>query len=201
MLRALLIDLDGVIRLWNPAIDLAAEQATGLPAGALRQAAFAPDLLHAAITGQILDKHWRQQVVERLQQNFPAVNVAKTVRLWSASSGEIDQAVLPLVRTCREKVKVVLVTNATSRLLSDLALLGIEDEFDYIINSSAVGYGKPHPEIFHAALADVGVTANEAFFVDDSAGNVAAAKQLGIASHLYRGIAALKEELWRYDLL
>jgi putative hydrolase of the HAD superfamily len=200
MLRALLIDFDGVIRLWDSAIDRAAEQATALPAGALKQAAFAPDLLRAAITGQISDKQWRQQVAERLRQKFPTIHVAKAVRLWSVSPGEIDQAVLTLVRACREKVKVVLVTNATSRLPDDLAQLGIEDEFDDIINSSAVGYGKPHPEIFQAALTAAGVTAAEAFFVDDSAINVAAATQLGLVSHHYRGIATLKEELRRCDL-
>lgn len=201
MLRTLLIDLDGVIRLWDPAIDLAAEQAAALPAGALKRAAFAPDLLRAAITGQISDKQWRQQVAERLRQTFPTVHVAKAVRLWSVSPGEIDQAMLDLVRICREKVKIVLVTNATSRLPSDLVELGIEDEFDDIINSSVVGYYKPQPEIFHAALTAAGVTAAEAFFVDDSASHVAAATQLGIAGHLYRGVATLKTDLRRYDLL
>jgi len=59
MIQALLIDLDGVVRLWDPQLDLAIEQECGLSPGALRQAAFAPDLL-AAITGHSRDEEWRR---------------------------------------------------------------------------------------------------------------------------------------------
>lgn len=201
-IRALLTDLDGVIRLWDPHIESTAEAECGLPLGALRQAAFAPDLLTLAITGQITDAAWRHQITTRMQVAFPMADVAKAVQLWSAPAGAIDAAILDLVRRCRQKVRVILVTNATSRLPSDLARLGIETEFDHIINSSVVGHCKPQPEIFQAALAVAGVAATELFFVDDSASHVAAAGQLGIAGHVYRGtIDALKADLQRYDLL
>ena len=108
---------------------------------------------------------------------------------------------LDLVRRCRQQAKVVLVTNATSRLAADLQQLGLLAEFDFIINSSVIGYAKPQPAIFHAALAQAGISATEALFVDDSAGNVAAAKGLGLAGHLYQTVAALEAELGRYHLL
>ncbi len=201
MIQALLTDLDGVIRRWDPALEQRAEQATGLPAGALRQAAFAPDLLSAAITGRLTDALWRAQVAERLQPLFPTVNAAQAVALWSASAGEVDSAVLDVVRTCRQKVKVVLVTNATSRLPHDLQRLGLRAEFDHVINSSAVGQCKPHPAIFQAALTTVGVAAPNAFFIDDSADNVAAASQLGLIGHLYQDLDGLRDSLCHYRLL
>lgn len=201
MIQALLTDLDGVIRRWDPAIEPQAEQATGLPSGALRQAAFVPDLLHAAITGQITDERWRAQVAARLQVMFPTADAAQAVALWSVSAGEVDRAVLDLVRNCRQKVKVVLVTNATSRLPHDLQRLGLLGEFDHIMNSAVVGQCKPHPAIFQAALATVGVAAANAFFVDDSAGNVAAASQLGLVGHLYQDLGGLKAALQQHQLL
>lgn len=201
MIGALLIDLDGVVRLWDPQLDWAIEQECGLAPGALRQAAFAPDLLTAAITGQCRDEAWRRLVAERLSLTVPAAAAEKAVQLWSTPAGAINPAVLELVRQCRQRVKVVLVTNATSRLTADLQQLGLLDEFDLIVNSSEIGYAKPQPEIFHAALAQVGCNATEALFIDDSAGNVAAAQQLGLAGHHYQTVAALEAELRRHHLL
>lgn len=201
MMQALLIDLDGVIRLWDPQVDLVIEQACGLPPGALRQAAFAPDLLTAAITGQYRDEEWRHLVVQRLCITYPAPAAERVVQLWSKGFGAINAPVLELVRLCRQRVKVVLVTNATSRLAADLQQLGLVDEFDFIVNSSEIGYAKPQPEIFQAALARVGCNATAALFVDDSAGNVAAAQQLGLVGHLYQTVAALETALRRYHLL
>ena len=201
MMQALLIDLDGVVRLWDPQINVAIEQACGLSLGALGQAAFAPDLLLSAITGQYRDEVWRRLVVQCLSITYPAPAAERAVQLWSEGFGTINAPVLELVRLCRQRVKVVLVTNATSRLAADLQQLGLLDEFDFIVNSSEIGYAKPQPEIFQAALARVGCNATVALFVDDSAGNVAAAQQLGLVGHLYQTVAALETELRGYHLL
>ncbi|MBX3012278.1 MAG: HAD-IA family hydrolase [Caldilineaceae bacterium] len=201
MIRALLTDLDGVIRLWDGDADRHTEHICGLPSGALHQAAFAPELLVPAITGQVTDETWRQQVTARLASLVPTAAAAKAVQLWSASAGTIDLALLALVRRCRQQVPVVLVTNATSRLPADLDRLGLLAEFDHIINSSVVGYHKPHPTIYQAALAAAGVTASEAFFLDDSAANVTAASTLGLVGYLYRTPAALQATLHKHGLL
>ena len=55
-----------------------------------------------------------------------------------------------------KEAQLVLISNATSRLLSDLRRLGIAEDFDYIINSSEVGFAKPDPNIYSAALDTVG---------------------------------------------
>ena len=146
--RALLIDLDGVIRIWEPGRTATVEQEAGLPAGAIGQAAFAPDLLLPAVRGEIADEEWRDRVADRLRLAHPAVDAARAVAAWAAPAGKVDQAALAIVRACRVLVPVVLVTNATSRLPRDLATLGLSQEFDHIINSSAVGAHKPEPEIF-----------------------------------------------------
>jgi putative hydrolase of the HAD superfamily len=198
--RALLIDLDGVVRLWDPAHFPAAEAGAGLPPGALRRAAFAPDLLHPAITGRVTDEAWRRQIVARLRAEHPAADAERAVAAWSAPAGAVDAAVLALVRACRARAPVVLLTNATSRLGADLARLGLGDAFDHVINSSAVGWIKPQPEVFAVALHAAGVPAAQALFVDDTAANVAAAAQLGLVAHHYRGAASLRQALALHGL-
>jgi len=59
--RAVLVDLDGVLRLWPPN-DHALEASHGLPPGALRAPAFAPERLEPAIRGHCTDAAWRQRL-------------------------------------------------------------------------------------------------------------------------------------------
>lgn len=201
MTNVILTDLDGVIRIWSPEIHRKAERATGLPEGAIPGAAFSDNLLPLVITGQISDDEWRRRIASLLSQDFPEANAESAVELWSASPGEVDLEVLEILQACRKRAKLVLISNATSRLLSDLRRLGIAEDFDYIINSSEVGAAKPDPNIYFAALNTVGAVPGQALFVDDNAGHVAAATRLGIAGHTYAGADGLRQKLNHLGLL
>jgi putative hydrolase of the HAD superfamily len=195
MLRTLLVDLDGVIRLWRSQEDPAAESAFGLPPGSVRRVAFAPERLQPVITGQIRDEVWRSQIRDQLALEFPEADAAGAVTWWSSPYGEVDRAVLEIIGECRSRAAIVLITNATSRLPDDLRRLGLNGAFDYVVNSSVVGAAKPDPAIFCAALAAAGAEAADTLFVDDTPGHVEAARRLGIAGHHYRGPEALRDEL------
>ncbi len=201
MTNVILTDLDGVIRIWSPEIHLKAERATGLPEGAILGTAFSDDLLPLVITGQISDDEWRRRIADLLSKDFPNTNAERAVELWSASPREVDTEVLGILRACRKKAKLVLISNATSRLPSDLRQLGIAEDFDYIINSSEVEFTKPDPNIYFAALNTLGATPEQALFIDDNAGHVAAATRLGIAGHTYIGADALRHKLDHLGLL
>lgn len=179
-----MVDLDGVVRFW-PSDDSELESRHGLPAGALRKIAFEPALLRRAITGQISDEVWRQEVLRRLQECHPSSNARAAIDAWSAAAGVINQPALGVVRRARNYVKVVLVTNATSRLDDDLKALGLASEFDAIVSSSVVGAVKPEEQIYRAALKSVGITPAEALFVDDSRVNVEAARRFGLRAQCY----------------
>ena len=51
---------------------------------------------------------------------------------------------------------------------------------------------KPHPEIYQHALADLGISAAEAVFIDNSEPNVRSAEALGITAHLFTDATALR---------
>ena len=201
MTKALLIDFDGVLRLWDGAHDREVEQSSGLPPGALLATAFAPELLLPAITGAVSDEAWRLEVGRRLQCQFPHADAVRAVAAWSEPAGALDPTVFALVRACRQRVPVALLTNATSRLPRDLERLGLSDAFDHVINSSAVGAAKPNPTIFHTALQTLGLPASQVLYIDDSPGHVEAASRLGVIGHVYRGHDALRQVLLQHGLL
>ncbi|HTS14590.1 MAG TPA: HAD family hydrolase, partial [Candidatus Sulfotelmatobacter sp.] len=69
-----------------------------------------------------------------------------------------------------------------ARLLGEL---GLADRFEAIVISDRVGYGKPHPAIFRAALDAVGVPAERALHVGDSyRKDVLGASGVGMAAAL-----------------
>ncbi|WP_226678911.1 HAD family hydrolase [Mesobacillus jeotgali] len=79
-------------------------------------------------------------------------------------------------------VKVGLVSNGkTPFQMNNVKALGIEEYFDSILISEAVGYRKPDPRIFQLALDELGVWATNSIFVGDHPENdVAAARNIGM---------------------
>jgi putative hydrolase of the HAD superfamily len=201
MIRALLVDLDGVLRHWDAQHESAAESAGRLPAGAIRRAAFAHELLHPAITGAVSDEAWRTRIVERLQQVHPECDAVRAVELWSASPGRVDTEVLELVRSAQGQATIALLSNATTRLRADLRRLGIADEFDHIFNSAEMGLIKPQPAVFRAVLQALQLPPEAVLFVDDHAGHVSAAESLGIVGHTYGSRIMLSRVLDEHRLL
>lgn len=199
--RAVLTDLDGVIRLWHGQDDAGIEQRFELPPGAIKAVAFDPELAIPAITGQVSDEGWRRHAAELLRERHPDADVDAAMAAWSARVGEVDHAVLELVQAVRRRVPVALVTNATDRLPTDLAALGVLDAFDHIVNSSAVGAAKPDLAIYHHALGLVGTSAGETLYIDDTDRYLGPAQALGLVCHHYRGIAGLRAALADHGLL
>ena len=77
-----------------------------------------------------------------------------------------------LLESLRDKgLKVGLVSNALDPpelLHRDLEQLGVAERLDVAVFSSEVGWRKPHPAIFEAALARLGVDAAGTLFVGDT---------------------------------
>jgi putative hydrolase of the HAD superfamily len=181
MADAVLFDLDGVVRRFPREAEWHDE---------VSAIAFAPGLLDQVVTGKITDEEWRAEVLRRLGQSGAAA-----VEAWSASSGEVNDAVLELVRAVRTRTRVGLLTNGTTRLAADLDRLGIADEFDVIFNSCELGVAKPDLAIYEVVCAKLGAQPSSVFFVDDSPGHVDAARDAGLQAVLFVDAALLADEL------
>jgi len=122
--RALLIDMDGVLRIFDPAIVNAVERKYGLSAGTLWHTASRVAPMHLALTGRITHDEWMAEVAR-------ALDAPEAVAEWNRYHGRIDPVVRHVVATVRAAgYPVALGTNATDRLDSDLAeflvMLGAE---------------------------------------------------------------------------
>ena len=199
--RALLLDLDGVLRRWPDDLALRAERAAGLPPGSIHAAAFDPELLTRAVTGAIDDGTWRSEAALRLARGRALWTALQAMAAWSASPGEVNGAVRALVARARQRARVVLVTNATSRLDADLGALGLADDLDAVVNSSVVGHAKPDARILRAALAAGAAPAARSLFVDDTPDHVAAAAALGLPGHVFVSAVELERALMEHGLL
>jgi putative hydrolase of the HAD superfamily len=173
--RALLIDLDGVLRRWDPEVPAAVEQKYGLSPGALMSTAMNWDLYRPAVSGEITDAQWMELTASRLPLT-PAL-AAEAVAEWQTHRGAIDQEVLAFVREVRAAGRPVgLATNATDRLRDDLAELGMADEFDAILSSWELGVHKPAPEFYARAAAALDLEPQWIMFVDDDDRAIRAAR-------------------------
>ncbi|NUT46661.1 MAG: HAD-IA family hydrolase, partial [Saccharothrix sp.] len=161
----LLLDLDGVVRRFPP-----------LPAE-IAEIAFEPTLLLRAVTGEITDEQWRQEVGQG----------------WAATTGEVIPEALALVRAARKQCFVALLSNATTRLEADLAELGLDVECDAVFNSARLGVAKPDPAVFRRVLAELGH--ETAVFCDDTAENAQAARAAGLDGVHVPDTAALRTAL------
>jgi putative hydrolase of the HAD superfamily len=192
--EAVLCDIDGVVRYW-PASD-GIERAHGLAPGALAAAAFAPGRLGPAVTGLVTDEQWRAGVAEELGDVCGSVERGRAaVAAWSASVGLVDSDVVELLTLARRSTRLALVSNATTRLDSDLDRLGLSGLADVVVNSCRFGVAKPDPRIYTIAARAVGVPVERCLFVDDTAANVAAAADSGMTAVHYRGIEDLRGAL------
>ncbi len=182
---AVLCDIDGVLRHWPAPDEL--ERAHGLAPGAFAAAAFAPARLLPAITGGVSDEEWRAGVAEDLARACGSERRARAaVAAWSAMLPEVDREVVALLTRVREVVPLALVSNATSRLESDLARQGLADLPHCVVNTSRIGVAKPDPRVYRIAAERVGVPMERCLFVDDTAANVEAARAAGMPALHFR---------------
>lgn len=196
---ALLCDVDGVLRHWDPDLAPTLEREHGLPPGTIAATAFAPARLEPAITGRVSDAEWRAEVTEELAARCGSPTTARQVMAaWGDPlASRVDTDVLRLLAAVRARVPVALVSNGSTRLEDDLDLLGVTRAVDglVVVNSARVGTAKPHAAIYHHAAARLGVPVERCLFVDDTAGHVAAACALGMRGHHYLGVDGLRREL------
>jgi len=202
VIGAVIFDIDGVLRRWDPAVFTAAEGEHQLPSGSLRRAAFAEPYLTGAVTGALTDVQWRAGVGTRLAAAAVGVTqdrAAAAVRQWSRSVGTLDPDVAALLDAQRRLRRVALLSNATDRLEADLAALGVTGRVDAVFNTSRLGVAKPDPAVFTMVCALLRFPPEQCALLDDTPGHVLAARAAGLRGHLFTTAAAARQFLAALD--
>jgi len=123
----------------------------------------------------------------------PMVHLARLGGLDEQRPAVVDRA----MRIRATGVRTALVTNNVAEFGDGWrAMVPVDELFDVVVDSCRAGCRKPDPKIFRMALDELGVAASDAVFLDDFAGNVAAAEAVGI-----RGILVGEDRLAALDEL
>lgn len=98
----------------------------------------------------------------------------------------LDLSIINYIRLLRPRFKTGLISNAWSDMRDYLVGKKIDDAFDTLTISAEVGIAKPEAKIYHLALEQAQVKANEAVFVDDVPANIEACQQVGMKGILFK---------------
>lgn len=112
------------------------------------------------------------------------------LQLFGRMSSDVHHQLVDRVKLLkRQGYPTAMITN-NIREYADIwrSLLPVEELFDLVVDSSQVGMRKPNPAIFRLTLDRLGGLAPECtVFLDDSDGNVNAARSLGMRAVHVRG--------------
>jgi len=196
----LVIDLDGVIRHWDQAHIADEEARLGLPAGALHAAAFAGDRLRRAVDGRLPFHRWCEEIGADLAAAH-GVDARDAGDAWATSTWHIDLRVMDLVAAVRERVPVVLLSNASDRVTEDLEHSGIADAFTAVVGSADIGVAKPEARAYQVAADRIHVPVDRCLFIDDTEANVEGARAVGMRAERFTDPDDLRSLLVELQLL
>ena len=92
-----------------------------------------------------------------------SVRRARTSSNWN----QLRPGTLESLTSLRERYKLGILSNSDGRIRNVLESVGLGNCFSSFTDSGIVGYEKPHPRIFEAALESMNVSAGVAAYVGD----------------------------------
>jgi putative hydrolase of the HAD superfamily len=190
--RALLIEVEGTIRPRRDGPWLA--KACGIESAYLRSEDV-DGLYRRALKGEITHQRWSGEVACTLAKMNPGTRIENSAQSWLDSCGEACSELQAVLHDVKRHIKVLAVSNSTTRLREDLGTLGVEALFDAVINSSELGKLKPDREVYRIALAEAASCSWECIYVDVDDGNLQAAELAGMAIHKYTSPERLRRFL------
>ena len=106
---------------------------------------------------------------------------------------EIFPGVLQLIRLLKSGGVRIGLASSSKNARTVLRLLGIENEFDTIVDGNMIRNTKPHPEIFLMTAQNLGVHPADCVVIEDAEAGVAAARAAGMKCIGVGSAAVLQE--------
>jgi epoxide hydrolase-like predicted phosphatase len=204
MIEAVLFDFGGVFTLSPFSAVKAAGEALGVDGDVVLTLCFGPydedtdHAWHRMERGELSLLDCRDELVASAAA---AGHDLDPMALLRSMGGDDDQRepMVERARTIKARgVKTAVVTNNVKEFGDGWRkMVPVDELFDAVIDSSAVGIRKPDPRIYHLALDALGgVAPGSAVLVDDAPGNIKAAEAIGI-----RGVLVGPDRLAAMDEL
>lgn len=129
---------------------------------------------------------WAEQMAERLQVGMSREEIALDVigRMIESYRAHMPYrpGALEAVRTIAARYRVGLASGSPSRLIQHvLRETGLDRVFEVAVFGDDIPNGKPAPDIYLEALRQMGVSADRAAGIEDSANGVRSVKAAGMA--------------------
>jgi putative hydrolase of the HAD superfamily len=194
-IRAVLFDLDGVVRHFDPENVASIERAHDLEPGSIETIAFAPHHLEQVTTGRISRREWVQRVGAELGNPTAAEE-------WGGQPFTPDTQILDLADELRANgIRSAILTNGTDTISAEIASMNLDFHFEAVFNSAEIGWTKPDIRAFQHVLDAMQLAPHEVFFTDDSASKLVGAETLGMPTHHFTGVTRLREAFRAADIL
>jgi putative hydrolase of the HAD superfamily len=135
--------------------------------------------------GAISEADVHRRIGEILGLDEPGVD-AFMADLWTEYLGTLNAELAEFFGNLRPRFQTAILSNSfVGAREKEQELYGFEELTDLIVYSHEVGMSKPDPRIYHLTCDRLGVTPDEALFVDDVPEYVAAAQAIGMRGVRY----------------
>jgi epoxide hydrolase-like predicted phosphatase len=195
MIKAAIFDVGGVlVRTTDHSFRRHWERELGLAAGESEEIVFNSNMGLRAQKGNVTDSELWTWVGQRL--NLGDQLEGFRAGFWAGDN--LDQDLVTYIRSLRPSYRTAIISNATDGLRETLNhKFKIADAFDLIIGSAEVKIMKPEHAIYQLTLQRLDLQPDETVFIDDSAHNIVAAKQIGMATIHFKSGVNVPAELAR----
>lgn len=183
--RAVIFDCFGVL-----ITDRLQQLCDGLALRSATKAAEARELIRAANKGIVSSELYRERITQLLGLS------AEEYHRQVVSGAERNEAVLEYIRNLKPRYKTAILSNAgEGGMLRRFAQAELNELFDEVVESGAIGYAKPEGAAYEYTANALGVHPDECVFVDDRELFCEAARETGMTAVLYESFGQFKSDL------
>jgi len=197
-MRAVLLDLGGVLVELAPSTDFLERLGGAQPAEALWRRWLASPSVRAHETGRMATSDWAAAVVREFDSPLSPADFLQSFHDWIVGPFDGAHALLDQLRA---RHRTAILTNLSAVHWEAASGFGIFERVDSVFASFREGVIKPDREFFSRALERLNARATDAVFLDDNLTNVEGARACGIEAHVVRGVAETRSTLARLGLL
>jgi len=135
----------------------------------------------------ILEKSTRRYSSEEKRKLAERKNTHFRELLKGLSPADILPGVLDLIKALKQRQVKVAIGSSSRNARPILSAVGLENEFDAVVDGNLITRSKPDPEVFRIAAEQLGVSPEECLVVEDAdagieAGLAAGMKVLAVGS-------------------
>lgn len=181
MIKGVLFDIGGVLVALDGAPRLAQLMGVDLARERLHDVWLQSPAVVAHETGAMSAGEFAARVVVELGLSIDAASFLRELEAWPTA---LQPGALALLDALPGTLMKAALSNSCALHWERMSTWGLRERFAHVVLSHEIGYLKPQPQAYLAALAAMDLAASQVLFLDDSRSNVSAARAVGLHAEL-----------------